>query len=85
MLTYKRRFAPLLLILLAFGSSFAQTAPIIPPVPGKTIFPLSQVKEGLRGTARTVFRGSEPEEFGADILGVIPGSIGPHQLSLIHI
>ena len=26
-------------------------------------FPLSQLKEGMRGTARTVFHGSEPEDF----------------------
>jgi hypothetical protein len=33
----------------------------------------------MRGTARTVFRGSEPEEFQVEILGVVPGAIGPHQ------
>ena len=33
----------------------------------------------MRGTARTVFRGSEPEEFNVEILGVVPGAIGPKQ------
>ena len=42
-------------------------------------FPLSQLKEGMRGTARTVFHGSEPEDFGVEILGVVPGAIGPKQ------
>lgn len=42
-------------------------------------FPVSELKEGMRGTARTVFRGSEPEEFQVEILGVVPGAIGPHQ------
>ena len=42
-------------------------------------FPLSELKEGMRGTARTVFRGSEPEEFQVEILGIIPGFIGPKQ------
>ncbi|MGI8786665.1 MAG: SpoIVB peptidase S55 domain-containing protein [Pyrinomonadaceae bacterium] len=42
-------------------------------------FPLSELKEGMRGTARTVFRGSEPEEFQVEILGIVPGAIGPHQ------
>lgn len=42
-------------------------------------FPLSQLKEGMHGKARTVFRGSEPEEFNVEILGVIPGAIGPKQ------
>ena len=42
-------------------------------------FPLSQLKEGMKGTARTVFRGSEPEEFTVEILGVVPAAIGPKQ------
>jgi len=46
-------------------------------------FPLSDVKEGIRGTARTVFRGSEPEEFNVEILGVVPGAIGPKQDMII--
>jgi hypothetical protein len=41
--------------------------------------PLSELKEGMRGTARTVFRGSEPEEFNVEILGVVPGAVGPKQ------
>ncbi|HKP69260.1 MAG TPA: hypothetical protein VJV05_08250 [Pyrinomonadaceae bacterium] len=40
---------------------------------------LSDVKEGMKGTARTVFRGSEPEEFNVEILGIVPGAIGPKQ------
>jgi len=44
-----------------------------------TILRLSEVKEGMRGTARTVFRGSEPEDFTVEILGVVPGGIGPKQ------
>lgn len=43
------------------------------------ILPLAEVKEGMRGTARTVFRGSQPEEFNVEILGVVPGAIGPKQ------
>lgn len=42
-------------------------------------FPLSELKEGMKGTARTVFRGSEPEDFSVEILGVVPGAIGPKQ------
>lgn len=40
---------------------------------------LSEVREGMRGTAKTVFRGSVPEEFSVEILGVVPGGIGPKQ------
>ena len=46
-------------------------------------FPLSELKEGMRGTARTVFRGSEAEEFNVEILGVVPGAIGPKQDMII--
>ena len=41
--------------------------------------PLSAVKEGMQGTAMTVFRGTEPEEFKVEILGVLPGGVGPKQ------
>jgi len=40
---------------------------------------LSEIKEGMRGKAKTVFRGSEPEEFDVEILGVLPNAIGPKQ------
>ncbi|MFN0277349.1 MAG: hypothetical protein ACKVRN_01980 [Pyrinomonadaceae bacterium] len=43
------------------------------------IFPVSELREGMRGTARTVFRGSKSEEFNVEILGVIPNWIGPKQ------
>jgi hypothetical protein len=50
------------------------------PSPEKTdFFKLSDLREGMQGTARTVFRGSEPEEFKVEILGVLPGGIGPNQ------
>ena len=40
-------------------------------------FPLSEVKEGMKGTAKTVFRGNVAEEFNVEIMGVVPGAIGP--------
>ena len=43
------------------------------------ILPLSDIKEGMSGISRTVFRGSEPEEFKVEILGIVPGAIGPKQ------
>jgi hypothetical protein len=33
----------------------------------------------MRGTARTVFRGNSAEEFGVEILGILPGAVGPQQ------
>ena len=41
--------------------------------------PLTEVREGMRGTARSVFHGTEPEEFNVEILGVLPGAVGPKQ------
>jgi hypothetical protein len=45
----------------------------------KQFFPLSELREGMRGTARTVFRGTEAENFNVEILGIVPGAVGPKQ------
>ena len=37
----------------------------------------------MKGTARTVFSGTEPEEFGVEILGVLPGFPAPRQSAII--
>ncbi len=42
-------------------------------------FPLSALREGMKGTALTVFQGNKPESFNVEILGLIPGAIGPKQ------
>lgn len=47
--------------------------------PSLNLMPLSEVKEGMRGIAKTVFRGNVPEEFNVEILGVVPGAVGPKQ------
>lgn len=72
-------FAIFLVLSVLYSTAFSQGASVIPAIPRSDIFPLSQLKEGMQGTARTVFRGTEPEEFGVEILGIVPGSIGPHQ------
>jgi hypothetical protein len=66
------------------SSSFFGQAPVSYKAGGSGVsrpafMPLSELKEGMRGTARTVFRGSEAEEFNVEILGIIPGAIGPKQ------
>ena len=43
------------------------------------IFPLSEVKRGLRGVAYTVFEGVDPEPMQVEILGVLKDSLGPGQ------
>jgi len=49
------------------------------PNPALRIFPVGELKEGMRGTATTVFSGTKPQEFQVEILGVIPNWIGPKQ------
>lgn len=50
-----------------------------PPPSNGGIFPLSQVRRGLTGTAWTVFSGSKPEPMQVEILGVLRGARGPGQ------
>lgn len=47
------------------------------------LFPLEELKPGMKGIARTVFSGTVPEEFGVEILGVLPGYPGPRQTAII--
>ena len=42
------------------------------------LFPLKQVKPGMRGTGRTVFAGNQVQEFQVEILGVLD-NVGPKQ------
>ncbi len=50
---------------------------------GAQMFLLEDVRPGMKGVARTVFSGTEPEEFGVDILGVLPGYPAPRQSAII--
>jgi SpoIVB peptidase S55 len=43
------------------------------------VFPLSEVKRGLRGVAYTVFEGVNPEPMDVEILGVLRDALGPGQ------
>ncbi|MBK9215213.1 MAG: hypothetical protein IPM59_06380 [Chloracidobacterium sp.] len=51
----------------------------IPSLADISVMPVSEIREGMRGTAKSVFRGSQPEEFSVEILGVLPNWIGPGQ------
>jgi len=50
---------------------------------GPELFPLEDLRPGMKGTARTVFSGTQAEEFGVEILGVLPGFPGPRQSAII--
>jgi hypothetical protein len=47
------------------------------------LFPLEDLRPGMKGTSWTVFSGSTPEEFGVEILGVLPGYPAPRQTAII--
>ena len=66
-------------ILTVSASIFGQLPPSDKGPAQPQIFPLAELKEGMRGTATTVFRGNKPEEFNVEILGVVPNWIGPKQ------
>ncbi|OYT71516.1 MAG: hypothetical protein CFK52_07720 [Chloracidobacterium sp. CP2_5A] len=42
-------------------------------------FPLAALKPGLVGVGRTVFQGDRVEEFGVEVLGILPGAPNPKQ------
>ncbi len=46
-------------------------------------FALEDLRPGMKGIARTVFSGTEPQEFGVEILGVLPGFPAPRQSAII--
>jgi len=79
-----------IVIALGSGLSFAQK-PTTEPANQSTnqsgrdprFFPLEDLRAGMKGTARTVFSGTEPEEFGVEILGVLPGYPAPRQTAII--
>jgi hypothetical protein len=73
------------LALLAFASlAAAQTAPAASrPSGDQRFFPVEELKPGMKGVGRTVFSGSETEDFGVEILGVLKGYPGPRQSAII--
>jgi len=78
-MTKARYFACFLAISLPSFTSFAQYRPVSDSKGGVSVFPVSELREGMRGTAKTVFKGNKPEEFNVEILGVLPNWIGPKQ------
>lgn len=51
--------------------------------PRVELFTLEELRPGMKGVARTVFAGSEPQEFNLEILGVLFGFTGPRQSTII--
>jgi hypothetical protein len=86
----KKFFAVTLLLVLALGmlslsanAQQPQTVPSSPSASDPRFFPLEQIRPGMRGVAWTVFEGAEPEKIDVEILGVLPGFMGPRQSAII--
>lgn len=74
------RFSVFVAVLMAPACLLGQAGP--PPSTGG-VFPLSQVRTGMKATAWTVFTGTKPEPMDVEILGVLRGARGPgHDLIL---
>jgi hypothetical protein len=71
-----------ILVLLCAGVVNAQR--VLSPAPvAPQLFPLEDIRPGMKGTARTVFSGTQAEDFGVEVLGVLPGFPGPRQSAII--
>jgi hypothetical protein len=81
-----KKFLALVTFVLALSTpAFAQQTATKAAVAGNSVsfFPLEEVKVGQKGVARTVFAGSGTEEFGVEVLGVMPGYPQPRNSIII--
>ena len=82
-----KSFARILLIAafiaVVSGVSAAQKPAVDATAKDPRLFALEDLRPGMKGTARTVFAGTEPQEFGVEILGVLPGYPAPRQSAII--
>jgi len=67
----------------AFAQSPSTKTPVKTNDIGAALYPLEDLRPGMKGVARSVFTGSEPQEFGLEILGILPGFTGPGQSTII--
>jgi len=84
----KKLFCSALALAFAFGLSAvsisAQTPAAKNVLPADArLFPLEDVRPGMKAQAWTVFAGTEAQEFGVEILGVLPGFPAPRQSAII--
>ena len=75
-------------LLLALAAMPGRAQSLVPatykaPQADARFLPLSEVRAGLKGTAYTVFAGTEPEPFGVEVIGVIPGYPEPGQAFIV--
>ena len=83
----------LAILILALNGLVSAQKPVVDASPQKPVvdanakdprlFALEDLRPGMKGVSRTVFSGTEPQEFGVEILGVLPGFPGPRQSAII--
>ena len=69
-----RAYALLLAVFLVFGGVCTARA-----ANGPTIFPLRDVKPGMKGVAYTIFEGDQIEPVDLEVIGVLDNAVGPKQ------
>src|SRR5206468_3165400 len=72
------------IVIAVFSGLAAAQRPAVEASPKDSrLFALEDLRPGMKGTASTVFSGTEPEQFGVEILGVLPGFPAPRQSAII--
>ncbi|HEV2862910.1 MAG TPA: hypothetical protein VGX48_17975 [Pyrinomonadaceae bacterium] len=81
----KRALVALLTLVFALGVTAAAQTPAGKAAPSQkvTFFPLEDIRPGQKGTARTVFSGSDTQDFGVEVLGVLNGFPSPRHSVVI--
>jgi hypothetical protein len=67
----------------AFGQTRIAKATVKTNTPSLALYPLDDLRPGMKGVARSVFAGSDSQEFAVEILGILPGFTGPRQSTII--
>ena len=71
MMLLRRLFTSLALVMFLASCLLGQASP--------PIFPLSDVRPGLKGVGRTIFEGDKIDEFQVEILGVLKNALAPQR------
>ena len=83
MKTFANVLLTLVLVALSSSVSLGQKPAVDATRKDPRLFALEDLRPGMKGTSRTVFAGTEPEEFAVEILGVLPGYPAPRQSAII--
>jgi hypothetical protein len=77
-------FSLLAILILALNGFVNAQKPVVDAnAKDPRLFALEDLRPGMKGVSRTVFSGTEAQEFGVEILGVLPGFPGPRQSAII--